>query len=583
MAFGDNVDEICGRYGAFLAGDESQLGEAYFQKMRNDADMGKMPERPIHPPINAESMNASSLAGDNNFFIRAFFLLFAAFMAVSSMLIYLNGGYEFWFYCKTFSLWYLGVFALFFILCRKLAGEKKQRCVLLFGTIAAGILLRWMAIHFLQVQPVSDIKLLHDFYDYYHQRGPYTEIVPWGERDMYQLYFSRTSAWYFYMRLMMLVYDLFGRKLVNMQIFDLLSAALTIYLIYAIIPNKKVGLMAAMLFAFHPSMILLSALMCPDHVTIPMILLVVWFWMKAEQCRDDWPHSKKAGVYALLAALCCMITNWFKAVAALFVLAFICYEVSLRLYPAMKARVPVKEVAKRVMSYELVFILAAGSFIAAGNVILNNSMNSMLKTRPLNNIGMFLTQAYAADENGNYDSIAGPERTEQLCMEYQNDYDRLEDVLKQEGIRTLKENISFKLLGQRFFEGFSSEYGYFGFTNTSPTEGYAESVVQILQAPVLTAAMVYMQFLYVPSAVGAAIAVVRKRVDKLSFFSAIIVFGYSMILIFGAAVIQGRYKSLVVPLWCFLAAEASCEFAPSIDALRSKLRTRGQYIHGDRR
>ena len=553
VTFGENVDEVCDRYEAFLAGDESQLGEEYFQKMKSDADMSKKPEGPIHPPISVESLVASAPTADNNFFIRAFFLLFAAFMAAASLLIYTNGGSQFWFYYKTLSLWYIGVFALAFLLCHKLAGEKKQRYVLLFGTVAAGVLLRWMTIHFLQVQPTSDIKLLHDFYDYYHQRGPYTEVVPWGERDMYQRYFSRSSAWYFHMRLIMLVYDIFGRQLVNMQIFDLLSAAVTMILIYAVVPNKKVGLMAAMLFAFHPSMILLSALMCPDHVSIPMILLVVWFWRKAEQCRGDWPHSKKAGIYALLAALCCMVANWFKQVAVLFIPAFICYEFALRLYPAIKARVPVKEVAKRVMSYELVFVLAAGCFIAAGNGILNSSMNSMLKTRPINNIGIFLTQAYAVDEDGNYDAAAGSKRMEQLYKEYGNDYDQLEDFLKQEGIRTMKENFSFKLLRQRFFTGFGSEYGYFGFTNTSPTEGYAESVVQILQAPVLTAAMVYMQFLYVLSAIGAVMAVVRKRVDKLSFFSAIIIFGYSMILILGAAAIQGRYKSLVVPLWCIFA------------------------------
>ena len=169
-----------------------------------------------------------------------------------------------------------------------------------------------------------------------------------------------------------------------------------------------------------------------------------------------------------------------------------------------------------------------------------------------------------------------------MQRKYRNDYDKLEDVLKQEGIQALKENISFKLLNQRFFEGFSSEYGYFGFTNTSPTEGYAESVVQILQAPVLTAAMVYMQFLYVLSAIGAVMAAVRKRVDKMSFFSAIIIFGYSMILILGAAVIQGRYKSLVVPLWCVFAAEASCKFAPTIGALTRKLRAKGLFIRGDR-
>ena len=275
-------------------------------------------------------VNEAAAEVENNIVIRLFLVLFAALMVAIVAAIHSIYIDKLWFYMT--SCFFIAGIVLFCMLINKIEMTEKTGRRILLLLVVLGIALRWIMLQIMQTQPVSDLAVPHNFYDYYQQRGPYTEVVPWNQRDSYQLYYSSYWGWYMFMRVVKLVYDLFGRNMLWIQILNMVLAAGSMVLIYALIPSRKLAIIAVMLFAFEPSMIVDSCCLLPAHYAIFFILLAALFWMRAEKYRGEWPHSKKGLVYILCTALACALVNWFKPLSVFFLVVFVCFEVASYIY-----------------------------------------------------------------------------------------------------------------------------------------------------------------------------------------------------------------------------------------------------------
>lgn len=512
--------------------------------------------------------------GDNNILIRIFFVLFLLTMlcavAVSVVSMLLHGV----FYDLTSTLLYLVVLFFFYIAISKVTSrnQKKMELAMLCCIILGGVILRWTALHFMQTQPISDFSRPHQFYRYYNSHGPYLEKVPWAQRDVHQLYYSAAPAWFPYMRLVMIIYDLLGERLLWIQIMDMILAGGTILLIYLVLPNKKAALMGAALFAFNPSMIIYSSITTPDHITAFLFVLTIFFWMRGEKYRTAWPRSKKVIPYAVGVIICCVLINWFKPLSVLFSIAFICYECAIYLYPAMRRRISLKELWKEIISYELGFIIVLFGGLTVANSVLNAQVESMMKTDVVNSTGLYLLWGASLDENKVYNPDLVTNEFKDMLERYNGDYDKIFSEINKLLPERLKVYIEhpFLLLGQKFSVIFWREEGYFDFSNTSPAEEYAQSVDELLRVPTASVMLAHMRLLYLLSALSAVYFLFSRKVDKTVFLTAIVIFGYTLVLLFGG--VQTRYKSVVVALWCIIAGYALCEIIPVLQKGYQNLR-----------
>lgn len=493
----------------------------------------------------------------NNILIRAFFLLFsAAMIGAFSFIKYELSISDWWYYTKVIFLGYLGFLALFCFTISKIDSydRKYASWITLSMIIVAGVMLRHTAWYLFQTEPISDFARPHECYSFFNTPGAYSENLPWSQRDGNQIYYAQFPGWFPYMRLVVRIYGLLGQDLLWIEIMNSLLAGATIACIYFAIPRRNVALIASMLFAFNPSLVLYSCVTTPDHITIFLIVLAVFFWRRTEMCRADGLRGRQLILYSMALIFCFVLINWFKPLSILFIIVFICYETAVHLFPALCSRVPLKELWKKALSYELVFIIAACGGIFAGNAMLNHWVESTLNTDVVNSTGLYLLWGFSTDENGNYDSSVATDIYVELCEQYDNNLEKVFSDIDQLAKEQIKDNASIlpQILWQKYRYLFGGEYSYFAIANTSSEEGYSQSLFQALQVPVTAAMEAYMRAMYMLSAFYALIAVFRKKVDKQVLLAAIMLFGYILVLTLGG--VQPRYKSLVVPLWCIISA-----------------------------
>ena len=491
---------------------------------------------------------------ENNILLRGFLLLFMALMVI--ILVACIYGYH----GSQFALPYIYVYiAVIAITCLAAiyavdTGDARKEYVLLFLITAAGVFARWIACLILDTEPISDFNGPFSFYTYYKERGPYTEVVPWTQRDFFQYNYSIFPAWFPYVRLVMVIYDLFGENINHIIAMNMLLASASFLLIYVMIPNKKVALMAVALFSFMPSMVVYSCITTPDHVTIFLILLSVFLWMQAEKHRDDWQKSKKAVLLVLGTSVCCSLVNWFKPLSVLYLVAFVCYEAAVHLYPAIRARMPFRQMLTRVLSFELAVLLILGVSLYAGQAILENRIESMMKSEVLNATPLYILWGCSADGNGNYDPAVASEVYEEYVIETDHDYAAALEMVGETAREWLRHNLTPQFWRSKILSAFSTEFGFYSFANSSSVEGYSQMVIGVLQGPLLLSMNSYMCILYIMVIGYILYMLISKRIERLDVYISIVTFGYLLVLMIGG--VQSRYKSLILPLLCILAARS---------------------------
>ena len=463
------------------------------------------------------------------------------------------------YYSLTLTLLYIGFGFLFYFAISKLDLKNNKIAYVALGAVVTwAILLRWIAMHFLQTQPISDFNQPNLFYEYYKNHGPYTEKVDWSQRDTFQLYYSRFPAWFPYMRLVMLIYNITGLNFHAIQVLNMLLIAGTIIFLYLsaqAVLSRQTALMAGMLFATNPSLIMYSGITTPDHVTIFLIVLVIFFWTKMEKFRNEWPQkNKRLIIYSAAVIISCVLVNYFKPLSIFFIVVFLCYEFTVHFFPALRERYTIKKLWEKVLSFELAFLAFLLAAIIGSNFILTKWVESTFKTDVINSTGLYLLWAYSVDENDNYDSNVATNIFLELTEKYNNNYEKVFPEIDKLAVEQFKNNLPIlpKILAQKFYLVFGSEYGYFGFSNTSVNKEYSQSIVKTLQTPIMAASLVHMRILYLLSAIYAIYAIFNKNIDKQILLAAIIIFGFSLVLLLGG--VQSRYKSLIVPEWCLISA-----------------------------
>ncbi|WP_205124836.1 ArnT family glycosyltransferase, partial [Akkermansia muciniphila] len=233
----------------------------------------------------------------NNLILRMFFALFGCFMILVCVNILtlkqpiMNIRFNI-----IFSALFIIIIGLFYFLLDKVdLNSTKKTFGILLGIIFLGIVIRLFVRLFLQTQTISDFATPHEFYTYYQENGAYTgKLNDWQNNDKYQNYYAKYPAWYPYLRIIMLIYDIFGKRVILIQFVNIVLFSLSALLVFFIIASmtaKKMALLGVLFWSLCPSLVIYSTITTPDHFSIFFILLTIYFWIKAEVSFKEQSHK----------------------------------------------------------------------------------------------------------------------------------------------------------------------------------------------------------------------------------------------------------------------------------------------------
>lgn len=426
---------------------------------------------------------------------------------------------------------------------------KKNEIIILMVLIGLMILLRLLSRMLLKTEPISDFLTPSEFYLYYDTNGPYTL----GDHlDGYQLYYSRYPAWYTYMRIVRIVYDVLGyniNHILNMNIILNILTVIVIYLIGRKAFTKQIGYIACGLYGLSPSMIIYAGITTPDHFTMLLFAIIAYAWVNMNQYRNN--DKKLFYKWLVITIISAVSINLFKPVSILFLLVFLCSEIAVVIVPNIKN---IKTVIKENYNVWLVFISTFFIATTLCTIFLKVDIKAFLKTDTVNSTPFYIFLGSTVDDEGNYSDHIGFIESAKIYEKYGED----QEGAMNEFSRLAKEQIYRnrrlipKILLQKYQYTMASEYSYWGFANTSSIDEYTEELNKIILPFFFLIGNSYLLILYLGIFLAAIFLICNKKVNYDMSILSLIIIGYLSVLIFGA--VQGRYKSLIMPLMCILAA-----------------------------
>lgn len=424
--------------------------------------------------------------------------------------------------------------------------------LLIILIIATSIIIRIFSFTILKTVPVSDFKVPTDFYNYFNQRGPY---ISGEDADFYQLYYARFPAWFTYMRIVRLIYNIFGfnvNYIVYMNILLNAGTTLVIYLVGKKIFSKKTGFLAAGLYAFSPSMIVYSSVHTPDHFSMLLIGVICMFWSRMYNARK---FDNKKGFYtnALLVIFFACLLNLFKPLKILLLLVFVCTEIMCSYHEVFAN---LKVYLKKNYRYWLMFIT---TFIVSSwltSSILNMRVESVVKIETVDSLPMYLFTGYSVNDSGHYDNAAGDEILYQLMEKYGQDQEGLMKELSILARQQLKDNSKhlINIWAEKYGSLVSNEYTYWSFANYSDDVNYTNSLETAIGPVFLRLAASSMLIIYIGVIILAAKQIFTSSHNDMLVTLSLMIVGYLLMLIVGGGV-QSRYKSIIMPIMILVSAQ----------------------------
>lgn len=449
---------------------------------------------------------------------------------------------------------YAGTAAVIFVLLclcsffsRHLKTKASELTLVTVLALAAFFLRVYAAVK-LHPQPVSDFALCYEFATA-GSHASMMALVPYNA---------------FYSSVLRLLFSIFGNSLLTAQVFHaLLAAAVSVLLYFTVInafASKQAALFAACLYVFYPSLILYSTITSTENVSAFFFCGMLFFLSCAYKKRTA---GLSTYCKCFLSALCCLsITNLFKPIGTLMLIALFAVEFLWFVIPCIFSQKKVKKKTVLDQLSKVAITVCAALMINALVTVGGNFISSKVIGFPVGK-----QQLYSASSIGNvaYFGLSpvgnGTWNTEtKATLEYVQDH-----FSPQEGSRYLMEKLIgeiknagpaafFRLLAHKIDVSWADEwvFGYYA------TRSGTTSAASIFDTP-----FGFVLFYVVPCAftLGLNLGVTAYYVFSLCSkrtSSAFQIFSTCFLGIISISFLileaQTRYKSSFLPLFCILAA-----------------------------
>lgn len=440
------------------------------------------------------------------------------------------------------------------LIIKKINTEKKYiTLITLLFIITLGLSARIVSNYIFKTIPTSDFKAPHVVY---HEKdnGIFNKVTNSAEQSLYQTYYSTFPAWFPYMKVVSLVYDVFGENVLNIKIMNWIFYVASTILMYIILKDKspKNGLFAALLFSLFPSLILYSNLTTPDHITIFLFLFYIYTWKKLLKSRKE-SEIKSIIKYSILNIISMCLINLFKPLSILGILIFICAEI-ICYFPEILDNKKRLSYFKKNIPYIIAFIIIGLGALKIESIILNKTVEKTINVKVVDSTGLYMLWGYSIDEKGNYNSNPANKIYDELLKKNNNN---IEKTMKETNVlakEQFKRNFKYlpSIIWQKFNIAYHTEKDIFSWANYSENAIYSQNIKDKYSRAFEILANSYMSIILIMTSIALFKNSQKKYIDNLVVVISLIVTGYTCILVFGG--VQPRYKTLILAPFCILAS-----------------------------
>lgn len=450
------------------------------------------------------------------------------------------------------SVIYITLLYVTYKIINKLNFKRKwQEIVFLILIIIFGLILRAGAYHIFKTEPVSDFAIPHEVYNE-RNNGIFDKRIDMSSLSYYQNYYSLYPSWFSYMKIVFLIYNIFGQNLNSIIIMNYILYIFSIILIYLICRENysiKNGYIASILFSIYPSLILYSNITTPDHFTILLFLALIYSWLKVIKNRSN--NIKKTILYSILNIIIFCLINLFKPLSIFGICVIIGTEILCYLVNVKK--INFKQYLKKDLVYFLLFIICGFIGIKIETKILYNTISKTINNEVVDSFSFYMLWGYAIDENKIYKPSIGDTIIKNLNLKYDYNQKLVTKEVSQLAKDQFKNNLPYlpSILNQKFKLAFNHDTDIFNWANTSVNKSniaYKYSNKFHLLSNVFNFTLYFLISLTLFKEIN------KLQKDKLTIIISLIVIGYIAVLVLGG--VQSRYKSLIYGPMCLLAASS---------------------------
>lgn len=428
--------------------------------------------------------------------------------------------------------------------------SKKIEYVYVGIIIVLGLIVRLIVMISFKTEQVSDFAMAHKFYLHYQNLGEYTlGTAP----DNFQLYYTRYSAWYLYMRICAVIYDIFGYNINYILILNLvltLFAMVFLYLGVKKLYTNKQAFLALVLYAFCPSLILWTGVTTPDHFALLLFSIFIWSYAQIDFQANS--GKEKRLMWIVTSVIVLILINFFKPLSILGLLALIFTAFIGNVRTGKRWKYCIKEFA-------LIVILFLGGLSISQNV-LSMSIENMMKYETVDGTYMYIYAGHHVNEDGVYTASSASNIVAEVFTKWGNDQEAAMEEFKEMAFKQFKEQKQqlLNIWKQKFVWIFYREHELIYWINTSTDEEHVKYINTKIVPTLREIMLGYSAMLYILSAIsmGKDIFMKNKMYSKqrhVKVMLGMLMIGYIMILLLSGA--QGRYKILLVPIWSFFASD----------------------------
>ncbi|MCL2577843.1 MAG: glycosyltransferase family 39 protein [Defluviitaleaceae bacterium] len=465
-----------------------------------------------------------------NFIWLVAFSSFSLFRGVGASMLFASG--------------FLGLYFLFMVLCAVFAlqlEEKSefQKWFYVVAVILIGLILRIIARQIFQTAQMQDFGRAHDVYLYLTQYGP-LQAGNWAELNWYQLYYSRFPGWFPHFAVTRLVYDIFGAHVRYMIFLNYILYVLSAGLLYITVKRLfsfAVAFCATAFFIFNPNLVVWANITSPDPIFIFLFLCMFYFISRFYSGESGYKFLCAAAVFAAL-------TDFFKPIGLIFLIAFFCVEIFMQIIS--------KEIWRKKFKQWVAFLFVFLAVYGVGHALVSAEIRRVFHVETVSSTGMYMAFAWSTDGAGNYTLNPVFEKFDRLMEEHENNQIIVMEEMSQyarELFNETRHNLR-SILRQKARLTFADE-GVLGWVIHSDDAEYSASTYRVLAWPLWIGFTVFIFVIMFFAAAGTVFALFEKN-KAVFIFLLTTVIGYTMVLLLG--VVQARYRILLYPQLSILAA-----------------------------
>lgn len=479
-----------------------------------------------------------------NLFIYLFFnvifilmFIYACFLCVKT--IY-NPTYESKYIFGTIVAAYIILYSL---IASKVANRLsiKLEIVYVVFIMLLAFILRWIGIVIMRTTQISDFSFPHDAIRYF--KGDLSDS---GFFDYIGNYYAKFPAWFPFMRLLNIFYDLFCGGEVNIEAVKYGNAVLNtitcggIYYASRCLFSRKVGIIASILYCCFPSLIIWTNITTPDHITMFLFVLqmIVWYWMWKK--TDNWKiHIILICVHSII----CILINWFKPLVILYLLVLVFYLIGT--YD--------KSDRKKIIFGGIIYFFSFLLCFIGSSKILSVWVENSIQRETIDSTWLYIYCGSVMKEDGTMDNAKANEVMAEVFQQNESIDDQMR-IFKEMAIEQIIENkMKLPVLWlDKYREAMNCEGATWYWCNTNTENGYGDKLNEVLGLEYYFISNQYYLLLLILVVLCGISQLISKYKNVNIFYLFLTVSGFIGILVVSG--VQSRYKLIIMPYLVIMGA-----------------------------